>query len=270
MASPLAHGPRLRTVLATAAAVAALTAIEMPTVTAAADTRSATACGGTFCEDFEAQTGTTPAGRWNTAVPNCSGTGVATVDSAVAHTGAKSVKVTGRAGYCNHAFVGTSLSDVPPGGSLFVRYWVRHSTALPPDHVTFVAMHDPNDGNRDLRMGGQNRALQWNRESDDATLPAQSPVGVSMSVPLPVNTWTCVEYRLDRTAGRLDTWVNGSLVNGLVVDGVPTQDVDQQWMSKPNWRPNPTDLRFGWESYGNGDDTLWFDDIAVGTSRTGC
>ncbi|WP_420704772.1 hypothetical protein [Kutzneria chonburiensis] len=30
------------------------------------------------------------------------------------------------------------------------------------------------------------------------------------------------------------------------------------------------DLRFGWESYAGGDDTLWFDDVAVATTRIGC
>jgi hypothetical protein len=31
-----------------------------------------------------------------------------------------------------------------------------------------------------------------------------------------------------------------------------------------------TDLRLGWESYGEGADTLWYDDVAVGGARNGC
>ncbi|MEU0805887.1 hydrolase [Streptomyces sp. NPDC005970] len=266
---------RIRALAAATAALAAAAAIT-PTATASATAssapaRAAAACSANgFCEDFESQTGTAPAGRWNTTVANCSGTGTATVDSTVAHGGTKSVRVTGKAGYCNHAFAGTSLSDVPAGSELYARFWVRHTTALPAQHVTFAALRDTNDNAKDLRMGGQNKALQWNRESDDATLPAQSPAGVALSTPLPLNTWTCLEFRLDRSAGRLDTWVNGSLVTGLVVDGTPTQDVDQQWLARGGWRPAPTDLRLGWESYGEGDDTLWYDDVAVGTARIGC
>ncbi|MDT0543015.1 MULTISPECIES: hydrolase [Streptomyces] len=268
---------RIRALAAATAALAAAAAIT-PTATATASAtassapaRAAAACSANgFCEDFESQTGTAPAGRWNTTVANCSGTGTATVDSTVAHGGTKSVRVTGKAGYCNHAFAGTSLSDVPAGSELYARFWVRHTTALPAQHVTFAALRDTNDNAKDLRMGGQNKALQWNRESDDATLPAQSPAGVALSTPLPLNTWTCLEFRLDRSAGRLDTWVNGSLVTGLVVDGTPTQDVDQQWLARGGWRPAPTDLRLGWESYGEGDDTLWYDDVAVGTARIGC
>ncbi|HCA86386.1 MAG TPA: hydrolase [Streptomyces sp.] len=223
-----------------------------------------------FCEDFESQTGTQPAGRWITEAVNCSGTGAAAVDSAVARTGSKSLRIDGKAGYCNHIFAGTPLTGLPAGSALHVRFWVRHTTALPAAHVTFAAMHDPNDGGRDLRMGGQNGALQWNRESDDATLPEQSPVGVSKSLPLPVGEWTCVEFRLDGPAGQLETKVNGSVVEGLVVDGTPTPDVDRQWLNKSGWRPAPTNLRFGWESYGSGDDTLWYDDIAVGSAPIGC
>ncbi|GAA2366151.1 hydrolase [Streptomyces cuspidosporus] len=274
--------PYVRTLAATAASLAVTAALTTTAATAAptpsspspsssAPARAAAACSANgFCEDFESQTGTVPSGRWTTSVANCSGTGTATVDATVAHGGTKSVRVTGRAGYCNHAFAGTSLSGVPGGSELYARFWVRHTTALPAQHVTFAALRDTNDGGKDLRMGGQNKALQWNRESDDATLPAQSPAGVALSTPLPVNTWTCLEFRLDRSAGRLDTWVNGSLVTGLVVDGTPTQDVDQQWLARGGWRPAPTDLRLGWESYGEGDDTLWYDDVAVGTSRIGC
>ena len=38
-----------------------------------------------------------------------------------------------------------------------------------------------------------------------------------------------------------------------------------------NWRPNLTDLKIGWESYGGGgNDTLWFDDVVLSTARIGC
>jgi hypothetical protein len=64
--------------------------------------------------------------------------------------------------------------------------------------------------------------------------------------------------------------VDGTEVAGLVADGTPTHDVDGQWSSRANWRPSLTDLRLGWESYGEGADTLWFDDVAMSTTRIGC
>ena len=53
------------------------------------------------------------------------------------------------------------------------------------------------------------------------------------------------------------------------MDGVPTPDIDQQWLARA-WHPSVTDLRLGWESYAGDADTLWFDDVAVGSSRIGC
>ena len=195
--------------------------------------------------------------------PNCQGSGTATVDSATARSGTRSIRVDGRAGYCNHVFLATSR----PTGQ-YTRFYVRHTTALPEAHVTFLAMKDTADGGKDLRMGGQNRALQWNRESDDATLPEQSPAGVAQSTPLAVNQWTCVEFGI--TGSELRTWVNGTEVAGLRADGVSTPDVDAQWLRRAGWRPALTNFRHGWESYGSGDDTLWFDDVVLASSRIGC
>ena len=182
--------------------------------------------------------------------PDCSGTGTASIDSTVAHSGTRSLKITGAAGYCNHVFAqaAADLSQLSP--TYYVRFYVRHTTALPTSHTTFLAMNDANDGNRDLRMGGQNGRLQWNRSSDDATLPEQSPAGVALSASLPASYWACVEIEVDRT-GRMLTRVDGYAIRGLIVDGTPTHDIDGQWLAKA-WSPRLTDLRLGWESYGEG------------------
>jgi hypothetical protein len=194
------------------------------------------------------------------------------VDATTAHTGLKSVRIAGASGYCNHMFVSDTTDTAAAGSTWFVRFWVRHTTPLPTSHVTFVAMNDSAAGNTDLRLGGQNGALMWNRQSDDATLPAQSPAGVAQSTLLPTGVWTCVEFAVNGGNGQIQTWVNGAAVPGLTEDGVPTQDIDGQWLagSGATWRPHLTDLRLGWESYSTGDDNLSFDDVALGTSRIGC
>jgi hypothetical protein len=244
-----------------------------PTPTSSPPAGGSCPAGVVFCDGFESQTGTTPAGRWTVGARDCTGTGTAAIDSTVAHTGTKSLRINGTDGYCNHVFA-ADTADLASGSPVwYVRLWVRHTTALPAGHVTFVAMNDSAAGNTDLRLGGQNGALMWNRQTDDATLPAQSPAGVAQSLPLPVNTWTCVEYGVNGTTGTLSTWVNGTAVPGLTEDGVPTQDIDAQWLSGAGatWRPHLTDLELGWESYGGGGpDTLWFDDAALATARIGC
>jgi len=180
------------------------------------------------------------------------------------------LRINGTAGYCNHIFVAPTASLAGVGSVWYLRFYVRHTTALPTQHVTFLAMRDANDGGNDLRMGGQNGALQYNRQSDDATLPEQSPTGVSLSAPLPLNTWSCVEVLVNGGNGTIDTWLNGTEIAGLHEDGVPTADIDRQWLGRTNWRPSLTDLRLGWEAYGDGADTLWYDDVVLGSTRTGC
>jgi hypothetical protein len=225
--------------------------------------------GAAICTDFEDQTGSTPSGGWQTAAPDCAGTGTVSVDTSVAHSGTRSLRVNGKAGYCNHVFAASTKDLSSVGPVLYLRMWVRHTTALPVGHVAFLSMPDSSQGGKALRMGGQNSALQWNRETDDATLPAQSPAGVAQSVPLPTNRWVCVRFAVDTTKQSMQTWLDDQEVPGLHVDGVPTQDIDSQWLSRST-PPRPTALRLGWESYSTGDDTLWFDDVAVGASPIGC
>lgn len=260
-------------VLGTALALLASVAVSgAPHVSAAVQgTAQAGSCGATvFCDGFEDQTSTTPSGRWSVVAKDCSGTGTVSVDSTAAHSGSKSIRADGGGGYCNHVFL-DDAADVPAAGpDIFGRFWVTHTTPLPAGHVTFMAMTDAANGGTSLRLGGQNGALMWNRESDDATLPDQSPAGVAQSVPLPVNTWTCVEFEVNEASGDISTWVNGTSVPGLTEDGVPTASVDDQWLSQPGWRPRLTDLRLGWESYGGDTDTLWFDDVALSSARIGC
>ncbi|HEX6523371.1 MAG TPA: cellulose-binding domain-containing protein [Streptosporangiaceae bacterium] len=241
-----------------------------PTPTPTPSTTTGPCSATVFCDSFENQAGTVPSGRWSVLTPDCSGTGTASVDSTVAHTGSKSVRVAGGASYCNHVFIADSADMPTAGPDLFVRFWVMHTTPLPTGHVTFLAMNDSANGNTSLRLGGQNGALMWNRQSDDATLPDQSPAGVAQSALLPVNTWACIEFEVNSANGFINTWVNGTNVPGLTEDGVPTPDIDDQWLAKPGWRPHLTDLRLGWESYASETDTLWFDDVALSSARIGC
>lgn len=265
---------------ATATATASASASASPTSTggSASPTSSAPPPAGcpsgvVFCDGFENQTSSVPSGRWSVYTLDCSGTGTAAIDGTVAHTGSKSAKVTGFDGYCNHVFI-RDASDMGLAGPVWdVRFWVMHTTALPTGHMTFVAMNDSSENNTDLRFGGQDGALMWNRQSDDQTLPDQSPAGVAESTALPVNAWTCVELQVNGSNGDIATWVNGNQVAGLSENGTAVANVSDQWLAGAgaSWRPKLTDLKFGWESYGGGgNDTLWFDDIALSTTRIGC
>jgi hypothetical protein len=225
-----------------------------------------------FCDGFENQGGTVPSGRWSVVTPNCSGAGTASITTAQAHTGAKSLAISGGSTYCDHVFAADTTDMAAAAPTWYVRFWMRHSTPLPTNHTTFLAMNDSAAGNTDLRLGAQNGALVWNRQSDDATLPDQSPAGVAQSVVVPTGAWECVEFSVSRTTGQINTWYNGTLIPGLTENGTVTQNVNDQWIAGTgaNWRPNLTDLKLGWENYSNGTDSLWFDDVVLSTSRIGC
>lgn len=200
--------------------------------------------------------------------PNCSGAGSLAVDSSEAHSGTKSLKVTGGGGYCDHVFIANTAAVPSIGGAVYGRFFVRFEAALGAGHTTFMTMKDSADSNKDLRMGGQSNILMWNRESDDATLPVLSPAGIAKSLAPAPQAWVCVEFMVD-PAGLLTTWVDGASVDGLVVDASSTPDVDQQWLTKA-WKPALTDFKLGWESYAGQALTLWFDDVALGSARVGC
>jgi hypothetical protein len=190
----------------------------------------------------------------------------------VAHGGAKSLAINGGASYCDHVFA-DDTADMPAAApTWYVRFWFRHTTPLPANHTTFLAMNDAAANNTDLRLGAQNGALVWNRQSDDQTLPDQSPTGVAQSVVVPTGAWECLEFSVNGTNGQINTWYNGTLVPGLTENGTVTPQVNDQWVagSGANWRPKLTDLKLGWENYSNGTDNLWFDDVVLSKARIGC
>ena len=253
--------------------VGTITATMTPTKTPTASaTTGSTNCGSlAICDGFETQTvGAAPSGSWQVIAPDCSGTGTVTVDSTQFHGGTRSVKVDGKTGYCNHIFFGNTTNVASIGPVVYGRVFIRATNPLGTDHVTYIAMKDVVD-NKNLRFGGQGQVMAWNRESDDATVPSMSPVGISTSVGLPTNQWACLELKVDGTNGFLQVWLNGTSIAGLTVDGVATADIDQAWISsRPSWHPSLSDVKFGWESYSSGDNVLWFDDVAFGSSRIGC
>jgi len=241
---------------------------------AGATTAADADAGLALFDDFEsAAVGGPPnPALWTVESPDCSGTGTLAIDDSEAHSGHHSVRVDGGGGYCDHVFFSNASAITglgQDGGQVYARFFVRLGAALGQGHVTFLAMQDDNDGDDDVRMGGQDAILMYNRESDDATLPTLSPTGVGDSVVIPAATWTCIEFHVDQSAGTIDTWVNGAEVPGLVENGTAVADISTQWLSK-TWRPSLATFQLGWESYAGETMTLWFDDVALAAFRVGC
>jgi len=225
--------------------------------------------GAAVCEDFESTAaGNVPGAPWTISTPNCMGAGTLAVDGAQAHRGAHSLKVAGKGTYCDHVF----LSNAAPAtitGTLYARFYVWFDSALGANHTTFLAFADATDG-KDLRMGGQQSIFMFNRELDDATLPALSPSGIAQSLSPAANTWYCIQLAIDGVGRTLRASIDGVARAGLLLDTTPTPDVDQQWLNGPAWTPRLQNIRFGWEAYAGTVMNVWFDDIAVGTAPIDC
>ena len=234
-----------------------------------AATTHAGCAAGAFCADFEDQRAEALAAPFQVVAPNCSGDGKVAVDAQLARSGRRSLRISSSGGYCNHVFAQPALPPGLLGGAAWVRFYVRFDDVLSDAHVTFLTMRDRKTG-KDLRMGGQSRILMWNRESDDATLPELSPSGIALSRAPVARRWTCIEARIDGAAGSLETYVDGVVIPGLVIDQTPTPEIDRQWLRPGKWTAELENLRLGWESYGSQRMTLWIDDLVVSSARPGC
>ncbi|KAK4184314.1 hypothetical protein QBC35DRAFT_441623 [Podospora australis] len=203
---------------------------------------------------------------WPTYAPDCSQGGSVSLDTSTAYSGKNSIRVNGGGGYCGHIFFGTTKV---PTGNVYVRAYIKAQKALTDSHVTFITMPDSAQGNKKhLRIGGQNKILMYNRESDDATLPDLSPQGVATSAALPTNSWQCFEYLLG-TDGSIETWLNGKAIAGLTSKPGVANSNAAQWQ-RSSIKPRVTAIYFGWESYGGDTNTFWYDDIVVSSTRVGC
>jgi len=234
-------------------------------------------CAGLpLCDDFEAASGTLNTALW-TPIPNMlSGTASATIDSIGAHGSGHSLKVNSpdRVYLRNSSVIGTL------GSVVHVRFYARFATALPMGHGAIIVTHNPAapdqySQNNELRFGSQDAVCHWNTDSDAANIPTVGP-GDSSSVGVTPNTWYCFELTIN-TNGHLNVSINGNDVAGLTEDGVPTPNIDDAWINS-NQAVNPSllrytafgDFNFGWQSYGGGPMTIWFDDVALSGAPIGC
>jgi hypothetical protein len=236
-------------------------------------TTSAADCSSlALCDTFESTAvGSPPDSTLWTIIPTGS-SGTATVDSMGAHGSAHSLKVVSpdRLYMRNSTVIGTL------GNVAHVRFYVRFATALAQGHgamiVTHPTMVDQYSQSNELRFGSQDSVFHWNTDSDAANIPDVSPNGDAASVKPDANTWYCVELTIN-TNGNLNASIDGMDVPGLTEDGMPTPNIDQAWVGSTDSLARYktlADFNFGWDSYGAGALTLWYDDVALSASPIGC
>lgn len=243
--------------------------------TAGAAGGGAVACSGLpLCDDFESTTaGSGPNPALWTLIPT-SASGTATVDTIGAHGSAHSLKVVSpdRLYLRNSSVIGTL------GSIVHVRFYARFGSTLGQGHGALIVTHpmavDQYSQSNELRFGSQDMVFHWNTDSDAANLPDVSPNGDAASFKPVANTWYCIELTINNN-GHLNVSIDNADQAGLTEDGVATPNIDQAWVGSSASLMRYTmfaDFNFGWESYGGGALTVWYDDVALssGPGPIGC
>jgi hypothetical protein len=225
-----------------------------------------------LCDSFETTAvGMPPNPALWTKIPTAAG-GTATIDSIGAHGSGRSLKIVSpdRLYFRNSTVIGTL------GAIAHVRFYVRFETALAQGHAAMIVTHpmmvDQYSQSNELRFGSQDMVFHWNTDTDAANLPDVSPMGDAASFRPVAATWYCIELTIN-TSGNLGVSIDGTNQAGLTADGVATPNIDQAWVGSAVTLQRYTalaDFNFGWQSYGSGGLTLWFDDVSLSSSPIGC
>jgi hypothetical protein len=242
-----------------------------------------------LCDDFESDTaGAKPTG-WDAVIgcnsyttqnpygtmdgPAPGGGLLVGIDSSQHHSGNNSLRVVGgdSCGYYavnTSAFAGSGL-----GPQYYARFWAYFMTGPTSSHNGFLSMNTTSMASQKpdlLRLGFQNNVIEWNWYGTDATLPDTDSQGAAQSVAPAATTWVCLEFHVDTTTGNIEFWENGTSVPGLSWTG--TNPGYQNAWASGGWKAgiSPTSLGLGWGAFNGGMNTVWYDDVALSSSRIGC
>ena len=233
--------------------------------------------GASLCSSFEEQNvGAVPSG-FVIVDPEMGGTpDTAAIDAIGARGSSRSLKVVSHGRIWVRTPASAGIAALGP--SLHVHFFVRFAAPLPSSHVSFVALNvaaprDAYDENNELRFGGQEGVFHWNNALNDRNVPSVSPAGNAASTKPLANTWYCVSLTVDKSTGRFSAEVDGTTVAALTQDGTATPDVDAEWLGDARlatWTGSLVDVSFGFRSYGGGEATVWFDDVAISNAPLPC
>lgn len=228
--------------------------------------------GGTylFCDDFESyETGPATSAKWESVTASASDT--LTIDTTHARSGkALHVHVS------QNEFAFAKLKDfAPPDGGFYgrVHVWVNEFPSAPDyAHFTLVeAAGDPGSAGVLRPLGGQydpeTKLAAFGVGSDGG--PTGDWTNWKTTAPAKGGSWLCLEWQMRTADSGIDVWIDSVAKPELGVTRTSHggNDVDLDF---PKW----SSLWFGWWLYQGGPtpDTfdLWYDDVALSTSRIGC
>jgi hypothetical protein len=233
-----------------------------------------------FCDNFDSYNAPgNPGGMWKTSVQ---AGGTVSVDTAHARSGTKAVHVVnpGGAAY-ERAFISLEGAPIFPisHNTIFGRMMI-YVTRVPSNTVHWTMIQGegtkvagfPNITDAVYRYGGQ---INGNRlmANYDTVPGGQSDCAQRSQVPVPMNTWACVEWRFDGELKELDFWLDGTIIPALSVRRIamPSAGACQNASWSGVWEPPTFEaIRVGWQHYQQGPGEAWIDDVGIDTKRLGC
>jgi hypothetical protein len=211
----------------------------------------------------------------------CSGSASysATVDTSEAHSGSKSLKVVG-GDSCGPLVVNQSAFASLSGGEVYGRFFVMFSTDMAWAHTAFAALALQADagplGNNEhgyvqiaALTDGTTPIMEWNYA--DTELPERNGMEIATNMYPAANAWTCIEFHTSMSEGSIEAWVNSQADTNMTF--IPGTTAVSPLNSAWNTNRPTLDIQgvgFGWIDFSSGSNTLWFDDIAISSSRIGC
>jgi hypothetical protein len=215
-------------------------------------------------DDFE---GVAPGSPPNPALWSVRGSGAIQVSTEQVRPGggARAVKVvSGSSGAT--MFVNTSAFPLP-NGVIHFRVWMYFVNGDWANHIGFVASSPGSEG-QEVRFGGQANAYHANLAADGDGLspdPFQYPSCTRCVAPVP-NQWACLRGMFDFPGNRARLYVNEQLAVDAEQDSVKND-----WHAGTGTLPqNPTEIAFGWALYGGVQNTVYYDDLALGYEPMPC
>jgi Cip1-like, core domain len=212
-------------------------------------------------DDFE---GTAVGGPPNPALFAVRGNGTIQISTEVPRPGggAQVVKVVS-GGSGATMFLNTGVFPLP-AGVIHFRVFMRFTDANWMQHVGFVEA-SPGQESQEVRFGGQADAYHANLAADGDGLspnPFEYPSCMMCVAPV-ANEWACLRGMFDFPNNRAQLYVN----DALAVDANEQAD----WHSGTGMLPqNPTEIGFGWAMYGGVQNTVYYDNLAIGYDPIPC
>lgn len=209
-----------------------------------------------ICEDFE---GGTPGAEATIGAftARTEGSGSVVFDSD-AHGGSLSVLAQGQMAYLVNSDVVMAASGV-----LYVRAWMKLGEEVSSNHVGYITLSGGiNMETDEMRFGGQNGQLHFNESAGDglAPDPFEYPE-CTECVTLTPNQWTCVEVMFDYQNQVATAWVGD--------ESFTADEASDFHSGTVTWPATPSEIKIGFRAWG-GENTVWYDDVAVAYDRIGC